>query len=85
MSIRSVVTMGYSNGTFSVGTAFIPRAGYSSGTATTPTVTVALAYRPTKASCPTESRFAKPSCPTETKFAQPSSPDTRYSSPGIET
>jgi len=28
MSIRSIVTMGYSNGTFSIGTKFIPTMGY---------------------------------------------------------
>lgn len=29
MSIRSIVTLGYSNGTFSIGTKFIPTLGYS--------------------------------------------------------
>lgn len=29
MSIRSIVTMGYSNGTFSIGTDFLPTLGYS--------------------------------------------------------
>lgn len=30
MSIRSIVTLGYSNGTFSIGTKFIPTLGYTS-------------------------------------------------------